>query len=73
MPYSKIGTGKQALPKAKSVVTNCILPFELRVALVKVLSYRFTGKGSVIGTEQSSQWLPVSAVPATRVPVRVVV
>jgi hypothetical protein len=55
------------------VVTNCILPFELRVALVNVPSYRFTGKGRVIGTEQSSQWLPVSVVPGTRVPVRVVV
>jgi hypothetical protein len=73
MPYSKIGTGKQALPKAKSVVLNWILPFELSVALVKVPSYKFTAKGSVIGTEQSSQWLPTSVVPGTRVPVSVVV
>jgi len=63
--------GKQVLLKVEPLAMNCALPLESRSTLEKVWSYSLTGKGSAKVVKQSSQWLPVSVVPATIVPVAV--
>jgi hypothetical protein len=51
------------------MVVNCALPLDDRLTLVKVWSYKVKEKGSDIVVTQSSQWLPMSTVPGTIVPV----
>jgi hypothetical protein len=46
---------------------------EATFAVLKVCPYTLTGNGSEMLVEQSSQWLPVSVVPAVIVPEPVLV
>jgi hypothetical protein len=49
---------------APNGVVRSKLPLELTCALVKACPYTVTGNGSEMVVTQSSQWLPVSVVPA---------
>ncbi len=61
--------GRHWLPKAASVVVNCAFPLDERFTELNVWPYRLKGKGSDSVVMQSSQWLPMSVVPGTIVPV----
>src|SRR6266403_1566559 len=54
-----------------SALPNVRWPFDPAFACVKLWPYSVTGKGSVTGVLQSSQWLPMSVTPGTRVPLPV--
>ena len=54
-----------------SALPNVRWPFDPAFACVKLWPYSVTGKGSVTGVLQSSQWLPMSVTPGTRVPLSV--
>src|SRR6266540_1741758 len=54
------------MPESSYGVPNVRWPFDPAVALVKVWSYRVTGKGSAIVVPQLSQWLPMSVSPGTK-------
>jgi hypothetical protein len=60
--------GRQVLVKVVSVVVNWALPLDDRLTLVKVWSYKVKEKGSDMVVTQS-QWLLMSTVPGTIVPV----
>ena len=51
------------------MVVNCALPLDDRFTEVNVWLYKVKEKGSDIVVTQSSQWLPMSVVPGTIVPV----
>src|SRR3954453_14326348 len=60
----KFAFGRQE-PRLAALLENCRLPFEPTFAVVNGCPYRLYVKGSAIPVVQSSQWLPVSVVPAT--------
>jgi hypothetical protein len=59
--------GQQVMPELLNSVPKVSWPFEPALAVVKVWSYRVTGKGSVIVVLQLSQWLPMSVAAGTNV------
>src|SRR3954463_5404320 len=63
----KLAFGRQ-VPRLAALLENCRLPFEPTFAVVNGCPYRLYVKGSAIPVVQSSQWLPVSLVPATMLP-----
>ena len=65
--------GRQPFEGSGLLLPNCRLPLELTFALAKLWSYKAKLKGRAIEVVQSSQWLPVSVVPATMLPVPVVI
>jgi hypothetical protein len=68
----KLALGKHAEGKPGLSLVNCKVPLEATLALLKVCPYRLNGKGNVIVVLQSSQWLPVSAIPGMIVAVPVI-
>jgi hypothetical protein len=58
--------GQQVMPESSYGVPKVSWPFDPALAVVKVWSYRVTGKGSVIAVPQLSQWLPMSVSPGTK-------
>jgi len=58
--------GQQVMPGSSYGVPKVRWPFDPALAVVKVWSYRVTGKGSVIAVPQLSQWLPMSVSPGTK-------
>ena len=74
MPQFVLGRVRQ--PWVKGTPSGAVrskLPLEATLAALKVCPYTLTGNGNVIAVTQSSQWLPVSVVPATIAPVLVLV
>src|SRR5437588_4297759 len=69
MAYPSAWEGRHSLPLSGALPLNCKSPFELTFTSVKFLSYRRYVNGSVTEVVQSSQWLPISTVPGTIVPV----
>jgi len=65
------GEGKQVLMYVEVELVKSRRPLESAPALVYETPYREKGKGRVIEVTQSSQALPVSVVPGTRVAVPV--
>ena len=57
------------MAKPESMVVNWALPLDDRFTELNVWLYKVKGKGSDIVVTQSSQWLPMSVVPGTIVPV----
>ena len=64
-----IPKGEHVIPKPAASTPKVRWPFDPALAVVKVWSYSVTEKGSVIGVSQSSQWLPMSSTPGTKVAV----
>ena len=64
------GAGRQLVtyPPGSLSVTKSRRPFELALTVLYVWPYNVNGNGSATAVSQSSQWLPVSVVPATMLP-----
>src|SRR5437868_10778961 len=61
----KLAYGRQTLLYWLLLVVNCILPFELTLAVLNTCPYSRTAKGRLIVVTPSSVWLPMSLVPGT--------
>ena len=55
------------MPESSNGVPKVSWPFDPALAVVKVWSYKVTGKGNAIAVPQLSQWLPTSVSPGTKV------